>query len=641
MPRNITLTFDDGTSHVYQNAPDDVTPDQIEERATKEFSGKKISGMDGGNAPVAPKKETAPEKQPSFGERLGTEIKSIGTKAKDVMASLTRPPQAGEYGSTWHDEAKQYYARGAATGPNNLNPATGLKTAGTALAGMAEVPLAMGSGLAANAAGAVAGGTQAAFRMATSNDTPGQAIDTGMNTASKVAEAGTYQPRTDMGKVAGGLLGAPQKLAAEVGGAIGGSIGRVAGNENLGETLGSATGELAPAVSGLRKLPEAVSASLATKKQLPMGQADAAKAAIIDQGYAIMPTAGKNSAVNSGLTTVAKEPKVKNTITLKNQETTNALAKKDLGLEENQKLDEATLLGQRAPHYAKYEQLKNLDFKFKIDQKIIDRVNALGGKALNIQESFPEFRASVDTAQAQNLVTKSAPEVTPRATVELVKKLREDSRHDMSRREITSSEKDAAGAKLDIANALEDLMDRGLKERARTHGDVSPALIQELRIARREIAKSHNVQESTNLETGNVDATKLAALRAKGTPLTGGLKTIAIARRVAPDVVRNTDGVVPSPEFSIGDIGMGALGGMASHGPVGVLSGAAAAAAVRPAARALVTSRGYQNKMVKPTANTAREGLRLDSMRPETALSMGSAAPQNTPWRKQDEGSDR
>lgn len=55
MPRNITVTFADGTSHVYQNAPDDVTPDAVSARAQKEF-GKTVSALDGGRgAPAAPK----------------------------------------------------------------------------------------------------------------------------------------------------------------------------------------------------------------------------------------------------------------------------------------------------------------------------------------------------------------------------------------------------------------------------------------------------------------------------------------------------------------------------------------------------------------------------------------------------------
>lgn len=55
MPRDITVTFEDGTSHVYRNAPDDVTPDSVQARAQKEF-GKVVKALDGGQAaaPVAP-----------------------------------------------------------------------------------------------------------------------------------------------------------------------------------------------------------------------------------------------------------------------------------------------------------------------------------------------------------------------------------------------------------------------------------------------------------------------------------------------------------------------------------------------------------------------------------------------------------
>lgn len=52
MPRNITITFDDGTTHSYNGAPDDVTPDAVEARAMKEF-GKKVTKIDGGKAAPA------------------------------------------------------------------------------------------------------------------------------------------------------------------------------------------------------------------------------------------------------------------------------------------------------------------------------------------------------------------------------------------------------------------------------------------------------------------------------------------------------------------------------------------------------------------------------------------------------------
>ena len=48
MARDITVFFDDGTSHVYRNAPDDVTPEQVTARAQSEFTGKTVNHLDGG-----------------------------------------------------------------------------------------------------------------------------------------------------------------------------------------------------------------------------------------------------------------------------------------------------------------------------------------------------------------------------------------------------------------------------------------------------------------------------------------------------------------------------------------------------------------------------------------------------------------
>ena len=49
--RDVTVTFEDGTNHVYRGVPISVTPDQIEQRASSEFSGKKLSGISGGVPP--------------------------------------------------------------------------------------------------------------------------------------------------------------------------------------------------------------------------------------------------------------------------------------------------------------------------------------------------------------------------------------------------------------------------------------------------------------------------------------------------------------------------------------------------------------------------------------------------------------
>jgi hypothetical protein len=68
MPRDITVTFDDGSSHVYRNAPDDVTPDSVQARAQKEF-GKTVQSLDGGRAAPAAPAAAAPSEVP-MGRRV-------------------------------------------------------------------------------------------------------------------------------------------------------------------------------------------------------------------------------------------------------------------------------------------------------------------------------------------------------------------------------------------------------------------------------------------------------------------------------------------------------------------------------------------------------------------------------------------
>ena len=61
MPRNITVQFEDGTSHIYSGAPDDATPEQVYARASKDFAGKRVIHLDGGRGATS-KKEDAGDK---------------------------------------------------------------------------------------------------------------------------------------------------------------------------------------------------------------------------------------------------------------------------------------------------------------------------------------------------------------------------------------------------------------------------------------------------------------------------------------------------------------------------------------------------------------------------------------------------
>lgn len=60
MAKSMSVQFADGTSHTYDDVPDDVTQEQVNARASSDYPEKKISAMGEGAHPEAPKLETPP-----------------------------------------------------------------------------------------------------------------------------------------------------------------------------------------------------------------------------------------------------------------------------------------------------------------------------------------------------------------------------------------------------------------------------------------------------------------------------------------------------------------------------------------------------------------------------------------------------
>lgn len=81
MARNITVTFEDGSTHVYQGAPDDITPEAVTARASNEF-GKAVTALDGGR-PAKPA-------EPKMG-MLGNIGMGAIKGASNIGATLMRP----------------------------------------------------------------------------------------------------------------------------------------------------------------------------------------------------------------------------------------------------------------------------------------------------------------------------------------------------------------------------------------------------------------------------------------------------------------------------------------------------------------------------------------------------------------------
>lgn len=95
MPRDITVTFDDGSTHVYQNAPDNLTPDMVSVRAQQDF-GKAVKALDGGRKGGAGIEQAAPEV--SLRDRIMGVIETPAALAGGLAAGVVAPV-AGVIGS--------------------------------------------------------------------------------------------------------------------------------------------------------------------------------------------------------------------------------------------------------------------------------------------------------------------------------------------------------------------------------------------------------------------------------------------------------------------------------------------------------------------------------------------------------------
>jgi hypothetical protein len=84
MTRNVTVFFTDGSSHVYANVPDGVTPDQVSARAQSQFPGRQVRHMDGGrgktvDAGITTAPVTAPQDKREKAGFFGSLEESIQT----------------------------------------------------------------------------------------------------------------------------------------------------------------------------------------------------------------------------------------------------------------------------------------------------------------------------------------------------------------------------------------------------------------------------------------------------------------------------------------------------------------------------------------------------------------------------------
>lgn len=318
---------------------------------------------------------------------------------------------------------------------------------------------------------------------------------------------------------------------------------------------------------------------------------DAAAKQARDAGYVIPPSQTNPTLTNRLLEGTAGKISTAQRASRANEQVTNDLVARALGTTPDQ-LTPQGLASIRAQAGQAYDALGRIG-NITPDAQFLSDVSSLGANSRSVNQAFPGLGGNqVDDLIAQ--LTANQGPLPASAAVDALKKLRFDASANL-RNAIDPSKMEIGKAQKGAAKALESLFERELGASGQTD------LLDAFRNARQQIARSHTVEKALGAD-GTVSAPALAAALKKGAPLTGELRTVAETGRAFPKAVQSLGNQSVLPISPLDWIAGAGLSG------AGVLSGnpaLAGLAAVRPAVRAGILSKPYQQMMGAPNYDPA------------------------------------
>jgi hypothetical protein len=318
------------------------------------------------------------------------------------------------------------------------------------------------------------------------------------------------------------------------------------------------------------------------------------------QGFVVTPGSVTPTVGNRLLERIGGKTRVEQLAGVRNQQVTDSLARRAIGLPDDAPLTRDAMRDIRAQEYAAgYAPLANIgrvvaDADFK--QALQDVTDAFTGASKSFKGAAPQ--------DVQKLVKPyNVADFDAADAIAATRTLRENARNNFQKGE------GALGrAQIAVSNALEAQLERSLQV---SNNPQAAALLDEFRNSRRRMAVSHAVEDAIVEGTGSVDARKLASDLQKGKLLTGELETAAKFANTFKRVVM-TPGAVGTPATqTFGGVGMstrGIIGGATAGLPGGIaaafLPELAAAGAQRymlsgPAQRGALPAYGRYNFLAR------------------------------------------
>jgi len=412
-----------------------------------------------------------------------------------------------------------------------------------------EAPLmATGTGRAGNVTGMVASALPTMF-------IPGANTYTGA--ALVGAGTGFLQPTSDQNVLASKAKDAAIGAGAGVAGqAIGQGIGAIAKNYAARKAAEQAAQKSANAVKD---------ATVASAKQA---------------GYVIPPVQVNPSAANRLLEGFAGKITTGQSASIKNQEVTNRLVKRALGVAEDQPLTPQVLSGIRAEAGKVYESMRGAG-QIATDAQYADDLSKIVAKYQGAGKDFPGL-ARNEIADTAEMIGK--PEFNSDSALDAISILR-----DKADKAFRAGDKSFGRAYKQMADSMEGVIERNIA----AAGDDAAALLKDFRDARQLIAKTYSVESALNQATGNINAKKLAQMLNRGKPLSGELKEVGRFAQAFPKAAEEVTSSMPG--VSPLDYATAGIGAAASGNP-----SLLASILGRPAIRSTILSQPYQSMMVNP-----------------------------------------
>lgn len=315
----------------------------------------------------------------------------------------------------------------------------------------------------------------------------------------------------------------------------------------IGQRMQAANPEIAAAV-----------ADAATKGATERATIRAAREA----GYKIPPSDIRPGPVTDALSSFGGKAALAQQATIQNQEVTNNLAKRILGIPEKQDITPELLTAIRKDAAKPYEEIEKMASKAASDEAVLKR--ATTGMSAHETAALQADPKIAD--ELRSLGTQAAADV--KAWREALQK--RNAYYEDYRRNKTVAALESARANEGLAESLSDKIEAAALEIGR------PELANQLKEARTKIAQSHDIERALNESNADVRAVEIGKALRRGAPLTDELKTIADFDNAFGQRLTREAAKVPAAGVSaLNPIGatLATVGGGAALGPAGAALG--------------------------------------------------------------------